>query len=417
VGTIVSVITKRARSWLRRGTTVVVALIVFGLVAGTWVTASEFEDALLRTVPDPPSYDVEVKAVSASTVTLSRTPESTRVGVWGLDWETGYARVGAVLRSDADGVTRTLQEVRGVLRPGTRAAVDRFAFDSTPASLGLGFTEVAFEGPLGEYPAWSVDGSDDTWVVFVHGREAARREALRALGTVAGMGFPALVIAYRTDPVAPGEPGGRSGLGRAEWPDLEAAVEYAVASGAADVVLVGYGTGATAAAMMMHESEWSARVVGMVFDAPVLDAGAIADRVAARRRVPGFVVAMAKGLAGLRFGIDWGRIDQVRRAGEFEEIEVPILLFHGDADDEVPVATSDAFAASLPELVTYERVAGGAAGASWNADPDRYADSLTAFLADVALGPSEFEPPVEGEDAVPEPAGDGEEVFSPSGGA
>jgi hypothetical protein len=383
------VITKRARSWLRRGTTVVVALVVFGLVVGTWVTASEFEDSLLRTVPEPPSYDVEVTAVTASTVTLSRGPDSARPGVWGLEWETGYARVGAVLRVDEDGVTRTLQEVRGELRPGTRAAFDRFAFDSTPASLGLAFTEVAFEGPLGDYPAWFVDGRDDTWVVFVHGREATRREALRALGTVAGMGFPALVIAYRSDPVAPGEPGARSGLGRAEWPDLEAAVEFAVASGAADVVLMGYGTGATAAAMLTHESDWSVRVAGLVFDAPVLDAGALADRVADRRRVPGFVVAMAKGLAGLRFGIDWGRIDQVRRA---EEFEVPILLFHGDADEQVPVETSDAFAASLPDLVTYERVAGGTAGASWNAGPDRYADALTAFLTDVALGPSDLQP-------------------------
>jgi alpha-beta hydrolase superfamily lysophospholipase len=314
-----------------------------------------------------------------------------------------------VLRSDADEVTRTLQEVRGVLPPGARATLDRFAFDSTPSSLGLGFTEVAFEGPLGEYPAWFVDGRDDTWVIFVHGRAATRREALRAMGTVAGMGFPALAITYRTDPVAPGEPGGRSGLGRAEWPDVEAAVEFAVASGATDVVLVGYGTGATAAAMLMHESDWAARVAGLVFDAPVLDAGAIADRVAARRQVPGFVVAMAKGLAGLRFGIDWARIDQVGRAGEFE---VPILLFHGDADAEVPVETSDAFAASLPEIVTYERVAGGAAGAAWNAGPDRYADVLGGFLTGVALGPSDLEPPADGEIVVPGTSADDGETRS-----
>jgi pimeloyl-ACP methyl ester carboxylesterase len=79
-------------------------------------------------------------------------------------------------------------------------------------------------------------------------------------------------------------------------------------------------------------------------------------------------------------------LNQVDRADDFE---VPILLFHGDADTVAPVAVSEAFAAALPALVRFERCASAGHGACWNADPAAYEAAVTAFLAEVAADPAD----------------------------
>ena len=238
--------------------------------------------------------------------------------------------------------------------------------------------------PLGNQPAWLTPGEDDTWVILVHDRDAFRREALRALPVLAAGGFPTLTITYRNDPGAP-EGGGRYGLGNPEWRDVEAAVAYAVEAGAADVVIYGWGMGAGAAAMFLHGSAEARAVAGLVFDAPLFDPGAVVDADGRAHNVPGLIVGWAKGLATLRWGVDWGALNQVART---EDFEVPILLFHGDVDAVAPVSVSDRFAAALPDLVRYERVSGGGHGACWNADPARYEAALAAFMEEVAAGPA-----------------------------
>ncbi len=63
---------------------------------------------------------------------------------------------------------------------------------------------------------------------------------------------------------------------------------------------------------------------------------------------------------------------------------MPILLFHGDEDPTVPVATSDALAEARPDIVTYERAAGVGHVRSWNGDPAAYEASVRGFLERVA---------------------------------
>ncbi len=74
---------------------------------------------------------------------------------------------------------------------------------------------------------------------------------------------------------------------------------------------------------------------------------------------------------------DWGELDYLSRA---DELGVPILLFHGDADDAVPVGTSDALAEALPEMVEYIRTPGVGHVRSWNADPAAYEAAVGDFL-------------------------------------
>jgi len=373
----------RAGRWLRRMLAVGIVLAVVVLVAATWIYSGQVDRLLLRAEHALPPYDLEVLALAEGEVTLPR-GAGEAPGTWGLQWETGYARLGPVAAIAEDGAVRPLLEAAGELRPGLLGTLDVYAFESDPAAVGLAFQNVIVEGPLGNYPAWFTAGEDDTWVILVHDRDGYRREALRVLPTLAAAGLPTLTITYRNDPGAP-EGGGRYGLGEAEWEDLEAAVDYAVEEGAGDVVLLGWGMGGTTAAMFLHESSQARLVAALILDAPLFDPGAVVDAHAHNHNVPGLIVGWAKGLATLRWGTDWGALNQVDRADDFE---VPILLFHGDADAVAPVVVSDRFAAERAELVRYERVPGAGHGASWNADPARYEAALAAFLAEVAVGPA-----------------------------
>jgi alpha-beta hydrolase superfamily lysophospholipase len=377
-------VSARAGRWLRRVLAGGLVLVVLLAAGATWAYSGQIGGLMLKAEHGLPSYDVEVLAVGGGEVTLPA-GAGEPLGTWGLEWETGYARVGPVAAVGEDGVVRPVLEAAGDLRAGLLVALDPYAFEADPASLGLAFDNVIVEGPLGNYPAWHTPGTDDTWVILVHDRDSYRREALRVLRTLATAGFHTLTITYRNDPGAP-DGGGRYGLGDPEWEDVEAAVRYAADEGAGDVVLYGWGMGGATAAMFLHESSEARLVAGLVLDAPLLDPAAVVDLDAAGHNIPGFLAGWAKGLATLRWGTEWGRLNQVARADDFE---VPILLFHGDADAEIPVASSDAFAAALPELVRYERFAGAGHGACWNADPARYEAALAAFMDEVAAGPAE----------------------------
>ena len=61
-------------------------------------------------------------------------------------------------------------------------------------------------------------------------------------------------------------------------------------------------------------------------------------------------------------------------------LAVPVLIIHGDADDTVPAATSEAYAAARPDLVTYLRVPGAGHVEGWTSDQDGYGAALRAFV-------------------------------------
>jgi pimeloyl-ACP methyl ester carboxylesterase len=90
---------------------------------------------------------------------------------------------------------------------------------------------------------------------------------------------------------------------------------------------------------------------------------------------------VAKGIAGLRFDLDWGQLDYLDRAGG---LATPMLVFHQDGDPTVPVAISEELAASRPDLVTFERFGGDGHVQAWNVDRARYERAVRAFLDRVA---------------------------------
>lgn len=366
-------------------------IVVVGSAAvagGGWYYSNQLRDEALVPANDPPEPDLKVLSLEEGVVTLGVTPEASKDGYWtedgvfGLEWEGGYGRVGAILEIDDRQVVREFSPLHGAPEVGDVARLDSFAFPGDPQQAhGIPFEEVTFTSALGNFPAWFVDGPRDTWVIFVHGRGADRREALRMLPIVTELGFPSLAITYRNDPEALPSSDGYYRFGQTEWEDLEAAADYAVRQGAEDLVLVGYSMGGAIVVNFLFESPLADRVVGAVLDAPMLDFGATVDLGARQQEVPGLLTAIGKRVAGSRFDIDWGELNYLKRA---DELAVPILLFHGDEDGSVPVETSDALASARPDIVTYVRVAGAGHVRAWNVDPAAYESAVGDFLMVVA---------------------------------
>jgi uncharacterized protein len=376
----------------------VVAVLVLALVffaGGGWYYAGEIRaGALDSRPPGQPALHSEVLAVGDGSITLRRDPASppelTIPDTWGLRWAGGYGRLGAIRSLGPDRVERAFSRLQGTApRPGERAGVDGYAWPADPAlAAGRPAREVTYPSPLGPAPAWLVDGRRDTWVILVHGYNAARTETLRTLATVARQGFPALAVGYRNDPGAPRTADGLRRWGATEWRDLEAATRYALDRGAAGVVLAGFSMGGAVVTSFLLSSPLAGRVRGVVLDSPGLDLGEVIDHGAADRvlpvlgsPVPPALTVVAKGIAGLRYDLDWGRLDYLDRAGG---LATPMLVFHQGGDQTVPVAISQALAAARPDLVSFERFDGDGHVQSWNVDPARYERAVRAFLDRVA---------------------------------
>jgi alpha-beta hydrolase superfamily lysophospholipase len=337
-----------------------------------------FSSAVL--VPDHSDWpaDITVEAISPGRIGLSRSDDSERPGVYGVEWQGGRAVIGNVVGGDDDSVTRRLRSVSGYLTPGMKVAIDADVYSGNPTqALGLPSSTVSIPGELGPMPAWEIPGRNRTWAIVVHGINGNPQEGLRIAPLLHRAGLPMLLVTYREDPGAPPSPDGFHHMGLTEWHDLAAAARYAFAHGARRLVLVGYSMGGAIVAQFMERSPLANRVAGLVLDAPALDWRAILEFNATEKGVPAFGALPVEWAIGARIDVDWDSLDAIEHADDFQ---LPVLLFHGTDDRVVPISTSDEFAAELPRWVTYFRVPEAGHTEEWNVDPALYERRLGAFL-------------------------------------
>lgn len=369
------------------------AVLGLGVAALAGYGALVARVAGLAVRPEPPRNDVRVVAVDrkSGTVTLTATPDATVEGRYGF-WfagDSGYARVGPVLRRNGGEVTRIVEEeLLGELRPGATGRLSGWYF-LDPAELALDSEEVLVETPLGPAPAWLVPGrTPDLWAVHIHGRGARRGECLRGLPVFHAAGFTSLVVSYRNDPEAPQSLDGRYGLGTTEWRDVESALRFAASRGARRVVLVGWSMGGAISLQTLTRSPLAAQlVVGLVLDSPVIDWRSTLRFQARRRGIPPVVASAALRLVEA----PWGRIatgqaapvsldslDFVARAGQLSR---PTLILHSDADDFVPAEASHRLASARDDVVTLEAYLQARHTGLWNVDPARWERVVADWLA------------------------------------
>jgi pimeloyl-ACP methyl ester carboxylesterase len=351
---------------------------VFGTVGAGWYFSGE-----LLGVDHRQELLVRVLAVAGDEVTLSRDIDTAKPVALGLIWPDGAARLAPEARVAGDSVVRRVAErVAGELRPGLAVAVDYNVFSTDPkTAFGLDFATVAVPGELGDLPAWLVPppGAEPggVWAIATHGRGATRHEALRVLPAVVDAGLTMLVIGYRNDPDAPASPDGFYHLGDTEWRDLAAAVRYAREHGATGIVLFGWsmGGGTALTALRRLPVADAALIRGLVLDSPVLSWDAVIDYQAELRHLPALITWSAKRFTQWRAGLDLARLDQ-----DPGELTVPVLLFVDEADQLVRTNRAHAYAAARPDLVTLVSTRDGGHVASWNVDPEGYAEAVDAFL-------------------------------------
>ena len=366
------------------GSLAVLGVFGAGLVGVGWYYTGELEERAFTVERGPEEFPITVSALGDGVITMvlpgGTNPEDSP-GTMGLEWAAGASIVGPVTTADG---RETVRPVIGASSPrvGEMVRLDKFVFAGDPESaFAIEFAEVTFPAPLGELGAWFVDGDGNTWVIFVHGKGSDRREALRVLPVMVEADLPALIIDYRNDEGTPLDPSTNYQYGLTEWEDVEAAVRYAVLKGAGDVLLVGYSMGGGIISSFLERSVLADRVSAVVFDSPMLDFSATVDLGARNRGIPGFVTAVAKFMAGRRLGIDWDALDYLSRADGYE---VPILLFHSEADGRVPVSISDELAEVRSDVVTYERYESAGHVVGWNVDRERYEQAVREFLTRLA---------------------------------
>lgn len=340
-------------------------------------------DAALKAPPGgplPTEPRLTVHSTAAGRIALTRAFASQRPGTYGLTGTRSHAVVGNVLDGAPhapDAVVRRLERVtQGTLEPGDRVWLTPNTHIGDPrTALGLDHDDVDIPGELGTLPAWLVPAARDTWVIAVHGLGATREHPMNVMRFLHRHHFPVLALAYRGDLGAPRSPDGLNHFGETEWRDVDAAIRYAVRSGAHQVVLHGWSTGATMALRAATRSPLRDRVAGLVLDSPVLDWTATLRALAAARRTPGallpLAVRAAQGRTGLRAPVGQAAAPEVR---------TPALLLHGPDDLVAPWGPSRRLAAGRPGLVTLRTVRHAPHAAMWNADPQAYEEALRRFL-------------------------------------
>jgi pimeloyl-ACP methyl ester carboxylesterase len=239
--------------------------------------------------------------------------------------------------------------------------------------------------PAWEIPATTRKGkTSSAWAIVVHGINGDRQIGLRIAPTLRSAGFNSLLISYRDDLGAPKSPDGLHHQGQTEWRDLQAAVIYAIHHGARTIVLDGYSMGGALIAQFMERSPLADRIDGLVLDAPALNWKAILEFNAEEMGLPGFAALPVEWAIDARIDPDWNSLDAIQHP---ENFHLPILLFHGDEDQVVPIETSEEFAKELPDSVTYYVAPHAGHTQSWNVNPRLYDRRLKSFLAKTPSGP------------------------------
>jgi uncharacterized protein len=380
---------RRGLSALRWLALVVLLLTALFYVGGGWYFSGQIRDGITAypTVSDPELRVTEVTARSVSLAAIGEAPEALATDkVYGLEWETGYGQVGTLLGEQQGQVTRSFLLLTGSApEVGDLADLRKEAFPDLEVAVGVPVQEVTFTSEGVELPAWYAPGDGTTWAVLTHGKGVTRGEMLRLMRTTTDLGFPSLNITYRRDAE---NGGGLNRFGQDEWRDLEAAVQYARDRGAMNIVLVGGSAGAGISASFLENSPLREHVEALVFDAPMLDLGAVVSHGASGRElpvvglpVPESLVWTARRIAGLRFDLDAGKTNYLDDTGW---LTVPTWVHHGTTDGTVPHSVTERLDAAEPDLVDHTLVEGAEHVESWNVAPREYDRSLRAFLSSYA---------------------------------
>jgi|GEM_PF-2533572 len=352
---------------------------------------------------------VIIEDLSETTISLNVQEEMWGVmledGIYGVLGENGSAVVSSILSLEGDIITREILQINGELKIGERVSSssllkiengkysilgtnDYEGIDEngkyTPKSVSdTDYEYIEYESDLGMFPAYLTSEGKTGVVIFVHGfRGAFERDftAMLRAPDFENLGYRSMIISYRNDANAPKDPSGLYQYGVTEWIDLDNAIKYVEQNINPDrIVLWGTSGGGGPVTSWLQNNPDSDRVDGIIFEAPVISFWESVEVNGKARYpfIPELFFPYIKLFTEVRYGVDFDTMD-FRDA--LVKSEVPVLLFHGDDDEWVPVDMSDYIAENRRTNFTYIRMSNVGHVTSWNADPVRYIFEIEKFL-------------------------------------
>tara|TARA_B100000965_G_scaffold354503_1_gene331216 strand:+ start:527 stop:1738 length:1212 start_codon:yes stop_codon:yes gene_type:complete len=349
-----------------------------------------------------------VSSIDENTLTLNVEEELwgflLEKGVYGVRGQNGDAVVGKIISSENNIVKRELLKLSGTLVSGDKVngtnlvTIDEFGSYKilgssswsgqasegvyTPESVsGLDYEIISYTSDLGEFPSYLTTEGEKGIVIFIHGfRGDYSREvfALMRSGDLNDLGYRSMIISYRNDRGVPKDPSGIYQYGTTEWRDIDGAVDEALKY-TDNVILFGTSGGGGPISSWLQNVGDRNKVSGIIYEAPVISFWESVEVNGAARFpwLPSQLFSYFKIITELRYGVDFSAMD-FREA--VIESQIPVLLFHGDDDEWVPVEMSDYIASMRTTNLTYIRYENVGHVTSWNADPARYIRELSTFL-------------------------------------
>ena len=328
-------------------------------------------------------------------------------GVYGIIGQNGDAVIGKIISNEGTVVKRELISLNGTIVEGDRIRGTSLVVRDenneykilgtsgwsgqasegvyTPKSVSnLDYETIYYESNLGKFPAYLTNDGDVGIVIFVHGfRGDYSREVFAKMraGEIVDMGYRSMIISYRNDKGLPKDPSGIFQYGTTEWQDIDAAINKALEF-TDNVVLFGTSGGGGPISSWLENVGDENKVKGIIYEAPVINFWESVEVNGAARYpwVPKQLFGYFKIFTEIRYGVDFQKMDFTEAV---INSDIPVLLFHGDDDEWVPVEMSDLIAESRVSNLTYIRYENVGHVTSWNADPDNYIYQLEIFLTDL----------------------------------
>ena len=353
---------------------------------------------------------VVVESITSKSIKLNVEEEQWGVmlenGIYGIIGQNGDAVIGKILNTNGNIIERELLQINGSLVTGDRIAgsagllldektgIYKILGTSgwsgqatqgiyTPKSVvDIEYEDIFYQSDIGQFPAYLTSSGDDGVVIFVHGfRGDYSREVFAQLRAkdLMDMGFRSMIISYRNDRGLPKDPSGIFQYGVSEWKDIDAAIDEARKI-SENVVLWGISGGGGPVSSWIQNTDNISKVSGIIYEAPVISFWESVEVNGAARFpwLPQGLFSYFKIVTELRYGVDFDSMD-FRDA--VINSDIPVLLFHGDDDEWVPVEMSDLIAESRNKNFTYIRSENVGHVTSWNADPENYVLQMSVFLS------------------------------------
>jgi uncharacterized protein len=165
-------------------------------------------------------------------------------------------------------------------------------------------------------------------------------------------------------------------------------LDQLAADGVRETVLVGWSMGGAICASYLRARHLDPQrfahhpvVSGLVLDAAALDWGPVLTHVARQRRLPAPMIPLMMAYGQVTARTRW---DELNHLADPCHLQLPIVAFHGERDNVVPVELSRRLANALPQ-VELHTVAHAGHCRSINDDPEFYLSRFRSLLGALSV--------------------------------